>query len=742
MLRALHRPSPASISRKFARTAFVALLARLVLARVCGAIPVYDHIVVVVEENHSQQDVIGDRVDAPYMNSLADRGVSFTHFHGLTHPSQPSYLEIFSGYNQGINGNSRPANYPFSTPNLGAELFAAGRTFTGYSEDLPATGDADTEESYPYARRHNPWANWQDATVPTPPNRLPPSSNLPFSAFPSDFSTLPTVAFVVPNVENDMHDGSIMMADDWLRTNIGPYADWAQTHNSLLIIIWDEDSFASGNRIPAIFFGAGIAPQINSATWTNHNLLRTIEDICGTAHAGAANNVRPVTGIWPGDLPLVTVRFQQGVGGYGGTHDTMIRSDAPGVAFASTSLLTVVIDDGTAPGNQPVQSLIRFDNIFGNAPGCIPEGAPIVSAKLLLQTGPSSDDRTLTRVALHPMFMPWGETWTWEDFGGGVSANDGMAASAPVFTGFPTVANAPAIFDVTSSVQSWATGVENFGWALIGAGVDRWRFYSAEALNAAAHPILEVTFCASQFEFSAASYGVVENAGVATITVMRRGMAATEASVDFSTSAMTATAGLDYTETSGTLHWAARDSTPRTFTVPIAHDATAEGIETIALTLSNPTGIAALTERSRAVLSITETPIDAWRVVHFGADALLPRAGDLADPDGDGVVNLLEYAAGTDPLDASSFSRPYALPGALPTLSFQRAQAPVDVTCTVQVSPDLANWFDGSSYAGAANISANAFTTEISRAGTPVETIVVRANAAAPRYLRLKVTRP
>jgi acid phosphatase len=60
-----------------------------------------DHVVVVVEENHSFSEIIGS-ADAPYINTLAGRGASFTHSFAIEHPSEPNYLDIFSGANRGI----------------------------------------------------------------------------------------------------------------------------------------------------------------------------------------------------------------------------------------------------------------------------------------------------------------------------------------------------------------------------------------------------------------------------------------------------------------------------------------------------------------------------------------------------------------------------------------------------------------------------------------------------------------
>src|SRR5262249_52985575 len=156
--------------------------------------------------------VIGS-ADAPYINALASSGVLFTNFYAITHPSQPNYLQLFSGSNQGVTGDGVPAGTPYSTLNLGAEIIAAGRTFAGYSEDLPGIG-SDVATSGAYARKHVPWANWQTASPGV--NQLLLSTNRPFFAIgaafygdcnaPTDYSTLPTLSFVVPNLNNDMHD--------------------------------------------------------------------------------------------------------------------------------------------------------------------------------------------------------------------------------------------------------------------------------------------------------------------------------------------------------------------------------------------------------------------------------------------------------------------------------------------------------------------------------------------------------
>src|SRR5215204_4347325 len=115
-------------------------LAAILLAPQVFALPAPDHIVIVIEENHTLENIIGS-VDAPYINSLAAGGANFTSFYALTHPSQPNYLQLYSGSNQDVTTNLVPApGSPFTTANLGAELLAAGKSFGSYSEDLPSIG--------------------------------------------------------------------------------------------------------------------------------------------------------------------------------------------------------------------------------------------------------------------------------------------------------------------------------------------------------------------------------------------------------------------------------------------------------------------------------------------------------------------------------------------------------------------------------------------------------------------------
>jgi len=145
------------------KTALTGLILSLMLVFTSLADPVYrgplvngvprpDHVVIVIEENHSYSEIIGSSA-APYINSLAAQGALFTQSHAITHPSQPNYLDIFAGSNQGVTDDSCP--HYFATDNLGLYLLNASLTFAGYSEDLPSVGSMVCT-SGAYARKHAP----------------------------------------------------------------------------------------------------------------------------------------------------------------------------------------------------------------------------------------------------------------------------------------------------------------------------------------------------------------------------------------------------------------------------------------------------------------------------------------------------------------------------------------------------------------------------------------------------------
>jgi phosphatidylinositol-3-phosphatase len=491
----------------------------LFLAVATAAPPRYDHIVIVMEENRTPTQIIGDLVNAPYINSLATNGVIMGGMFAITHPSQPNYIHLFSGADQGILDDNLPPNfsttptatYPFRTANLGAELIAAGFTFVGYSEQIESAGTNDWADYDPhsathpgiyYRRKHSPWVNWIAKVSPVPANQLTNTLNKAFTQFPTNYAELPTVCFVIPNQQNDMHDGSRKQGDDWLRNNLDAYAKWAKTNNSLLIITWDEDDFNNVNQIPTILYGANLRDgTVVGGTWTHHNTLRTLEDMYGTTHAGAAAQVRPIVGPFLTDPSVNSVTFRQGANGYSGAQDTQIWAETPTTDYSTNHTLTADLDtaSGTA-GNQEAQILVRFNGLFGNAAGQVPTNAIIHSAKLIMFTplSPSGQDfDSDDTFRAHRMIADWSDTATWNSTVNGVSVDNVEAASSASFSLTGEVDGAPAIFDVTGDIELFRSGTPNRGWCIrpssSGTG-NGWVLGSSETNIVAYRPALEITY--------------------------------------------------------------------------------------------------------------------------------------------------------------------------------------------------------------------------------------------------------
>ncbi len=249
------------------------------------------HVVIVFEENRAFSHIIGNMA-APYINTLANRGASFSQSYAITHPSQPNYLAFFSGSTQGVVDNT--CQQRLSGANLASALIAADLTFGIYSEDMPAAGFAGCRYLN-YERKHNPAVNWQGVN-------LPATVNMPFAQFPADFEKLPTVAIVIPNQENDMHNGvetdTIIRGDQWLRAKLDAYVRWAETHDSLLIVTWDEDDDSAGNRIPTIFVGPMIRQGVYARRIDHYSVLRTILDMYGLPPLGKSAAAAAIDYVW------------------------------------------------------------------------------------------------------------------------------------------------------------------------------------------------------------------------------------------------------------------------------------------------------------------------------------------------------------------------------------------------------------------------------------------------------------
>lgn len=273
-----------------------------------------DHVVVVIEQDRAS-DGLGNP-NMPYLNQLGANGLLYTNTHSITHPTQPNMHALYAGSTQGITSNWTNDTYT-TEPNLAKSLFDAGFSFSGYAETLPFDGSQATivsDGTYPdaYARYTNPMAQYTSlGTLPDGQPRPNSAANRTFEAFSSlpttDYSSLPTVSFVIPNNMHSTHGSNEMYpwagsadeennnllrqwADEWLQDNLDGYLTWARTNNSLLIVTGDEERYTGGFAPNLVTIVDGdprlFTPGTNGNYYNHYNLLRTLTDMYGLAPLG------------------------------------------------------------------------------------------------------------------------------------------------------------------------------------------------------------------------------------------------------------------------------------------------------------------------------------------------------------------------------------------------------------------------------------------------------------------------
>ncbi len=200
--------------------------------------PTFSHVVLLVEENHSYSEVIGNS-SMPNFNSLAAQYGLATQSFAVAHPSIPNYLMLTTGLTESFDDSFSGT---ISDDNVVRELVKAGKTWKCYAESIPAPGYVGADSGI-YVRRHNPFSYLSDVQ-----NSVAQAANIvPFTQFATDLANnaLPQYSFIAPNVDDDAHNGSLAQADTWLQSNvIVPLTASPAFQSTLLIITFDEGNQA------------------------------------------------------------------------------------------------------------------------------------------------------------------------------------------------------------------------------------------------------------------------------------------------------------------------------------------------------------------------------------------------------------------------------------------------------------------------------------------------------------------
>jgi acid phosphatase len=263
-------------------------------------------LVIVFMENHSEESVLADPVDMPYLNSLWANQLDeqFPHYYAVGHPSFPNYSAMASGQ------VAAPADAvtagEFSDPTLWDQLTSAGISWGVYEESMPGTcskttyyNDTTGSSPGPYKIGHNPAVPFSDVYGSAECRNV-----LPFSAMKP--SALPQVSFVAPNLCDDMHGvastdpngyascvtGSTAIdrrGDSWLAAHVPAWT----AAGADVFITFDEGS-GYGNQVYAVLTGPHVTGGTDTATLNHYSLLAGIEDAYRLPLLGSAASATPI----------------------------------------------------------------------------------------------------------------------------------------------------------------------------------------------------------------------------------------------------------------------------------------------------------------------------------------------------------------------------------------------------------------------------------------------------------------
>ena len=244
----------------------------------------------IVMENKSRGDIIGNG-SAPYINQLVHDGALAEGYHdSYVHPSEPNYLWMVAGENFGILDDADPSSHPIdTTSHLADQLELAGLSWKTYQQSM---GDPCGLTSHGrYAAKHNPFVyftdinGWDGKTFQ--PSQRCLEHVVDYSQLDSDLANnaLPKYVFITPDLDHDMHDGSVAQGDQWLSAEVPKIlASDAFKQGGVLFLLWDEGSgsLGPGDDPPFIVVSPNAkAGFVSKTSFDTTSFLKTVQKIMG-----------------------------------------------------------------------------------------------------------------------------------------------------------------------------------------------------------------------------------------------------------------------------------------------------------------------------------------------------------------------------------------------------------------------------------------------------------------------------
>lgn len=266
-----------------------------------SAVPSSKHIVVVMEENQDYSTVVGNTSVWPNLNNLIAKGALPTNYYANAHPSLGNYFMLTCGQILTDNDSSTQV---WNVPNIARSMLAANISFRVYAEGITrgyVGGDTGL-----YLIRHNPFAMYSDIAGNT---QVAMQVMWPFTQFAVDVENgdLPEYSFIVPNVDDDAHNGTPQQADSWLQANVvdplSTYPGFKSGGDGILIVDFDEavdsDTAHGGGHVAPVLWGPIVKvgyKQTSTTLYQHQSMLLTVMDALGLSPPPGAAATAPSMG--------------------------------------------------------------------------------------------------------------------------------------------------------------------------------------------------------------------------------------------------------------------------------------------------------------------------------------------------------------------------------------------------------------------------------------------------------------
>lgn len=254
-------------------------------------VPRFEHVFLIMMENTSYQQVIGDRRDAPFINDLAARGTLLARYQAVYHPSDENYLAIADGAAT-VRGAVYFPHMHLAVRHIGDTLEAAGKTWKAYEQGMGTPCNTTTKFDKYYEPDDAPFVNYNDVLGNPVRCRAHLFDTTQMVKDLASTATTPVFAWIAADDYDDGEDAgngsphSLQVQDAWLKRTLAPVfasAAW-RTQRSLLILTWDESSSLKTNHVATILVGSRGSVRrgfVSRVRYDHYSTGRTIEEALG-----------------------------------------------------------------------------------------------------------------------------------------------------------------------------------------------------------------------------------------------------------------------------------------------------------------------------------------------------------------------------------------------------------------------------------------------------------------------------